>query len=230
MIDPGVPPPLSLRERKKRRTRTTLIDVAADLCVRQGYDNTTVEQIAAAAEVSPRTFNRYFASKEAVIAAFADEIDVDMAVVLARQARDLPELEALMRTQLEIFAPDAPNGPGAFHRMAVLIAIVNASQTFNTAAFAFTPEPAEKATVVVLAQRMGLPAGDPAVRLVADMWTLLFAASFRGMGTPGDDPISAQALCDRIERTYQLFTRLWAPWQTDGQPPRAVRNNSDYLQ
>lgn len=230
MIDHGVPAELGLRERKKRRTRTTLIDVAADLCVRQGYDNTTVEQIAAAAEVSPRTFNRYFPSKEAVIAAFADEIDEDMAVVLARQPRDISELEALMRTQLEIFAPDAPNGPAAFNRMAVLIAIVNASHTFNTAAFSFAPEPAEKATAVVLAERMGLPVDDPAVRLVADTWTVVFAASFRGMGTPGDEPIEARALCDRLVRTYTLFTRLWGPWQTDGQPPRAVRNNSDYLQ
>lgn len=230
MFDRGGTANLGLRERKKRRTRTTLIDVAADLCVRQGYDNTTVEQIAAAADVSPRTFNRYFPSKEAVIAAFADEIDEDMAVVLAAQPRDIPEIEALLRTQLEIFAPDAPRGPAAFNRMAVLIAIVNASSTFNTAAFAFTPEPAEKATVVVLAERMGLPAEDPAVRLVADTWTLLFAASFRGMGTPGGDPIEAQVLCDRLRETYTLFTRLWGPWQTDGQPPRAVRNNNDYLQ
>ena len=35
-----------LRARKKRRTRTTLVDVAAELCLRQGYDRTTVEQIA----------------------------------------------------------------------------------------------------------------------------------------------------------------------------------------
>jgi AcrR family transcriptional regulator len=220
---------LGLRERKKRRTRTTLIDAAADLCVRQGYDNTTVEQIAAAAEVSARTFNRYFSSKEAVIAAFADEIDEDMAAVLAEQPTDIPELEALLRTQLVIFAPDAPNGPGAFNRMAVLISIVNASQTFNTAAFAFTPEPAEKATVVVLARRMGLPLEHPAVRLVADAWTLLFATSFRGMGLPGGDPIEPSVLCRRLRETYAMFARLWAPWDTGDSAPQAVRDNSDYL-
>ena len=42
-----------LRERKKQRTRATIVDVAARLCSRQGYENTTVDQIAEAARTSP---------------------------------------------------------------------------------------------------------------------------------------------------------------------------------
>jgi hypothetical protein len=49
-----------LRELKKQRTGAALNEAAADLCLRQGFDNTTVAQIAAIAEVSPRTFSRYF--------------------------------------------------------------------------------------------------------------------------------------------------------------------------
>ncbi|PRC43812.1 TetR family transcriptional regulator, partial [Mycobacterium sp. ITM-2017-0098] len=59
-------PALGLRERKKRRTRATLINAAVGLCDRQGFDGTTVDQIAAVAEVSPRTFSRYFATKDAI--------------------------------------------------------------------------------------------------------------------------------------------------------------------
>jgi AcrR family transcriptional regulator len=54
----------SLRERKRVRTRQAIIDAAVALFERDGYEQTTIADIAAAAVISPRTFFGYFASKE----------------------------------------------------------------------------------------------------------------------------------------------------------------------
>jgi AcrR family transcriptional regulator len=58
---------LGLRQRKQSKTREALIRAAWELFGRQGYEATTVEQIAEAAEVSRRTYFRYFPTKEAVV-------------------------------------------------------------------------------------------------------------------------------------------------------------------
>jgi AcrR family transcriptional regulator len=57
----------TLRDRKRARTRQALVDAAADLFARNGYERTTVADIAAAAEIGTRTFFSYFASKEELL-------------------------------------------------------------------------------------------------------------------------------------------------------------------
>jgi AcrR family transcriptional regulator len=87
--------PLGLRERKKIRTKETIQREAYRLFDENGYANTTVEQIAEAAEVSPSTFFRYFPSKELVL--MADDLDRVTIEALARQPAHLTPLQAFRR-------------------------------------------------------------------------------------------------------------------------------------
>jgi AcrR family transcriptional regulator len=54
--------------------RERLVDATLDLCMGQGYDATTVDQIAAAADVTPADFERQFATKDAAIMSVVDDL------------------------------------------------------------------------------------------------------------------------------------------------------------
>src|SRR5260370_41411401 len=82
-----------LRERKKARTRASIREHALRLFREQGYHGTTVEQIAAAAEVSPSTFFRYFPTKEDVV--LQDDMDTRMVEAIERQPTGLAPLTAV---------------------------------------------------------------------------------------------------------------------------------------
>ncbi len=83
----------SLRERKKARTRASLREHALRLFREQGYQATTVEQIAAAAEVSPSTFFRYFPTKEDLV--LQDDMDTRLLEAFARQPPELAPIPAI---------------------------------------------------------------------------------------------------------------------------------------
>jgi AcrR family transcriptional regulator len=82
---------VSLRERKRARTRQALVDAATRLFERNGYDQTTVADIAAAAEIGTRTFFSYFASKEEVLFPESDaRVQATLDAIAARGEDDAP--------------------------------------------------------------------------------------------------------------------------------------------
>ncbi|MBB1153945.1 TetR/AcrR family transcriptional regulator [Amycolatopsis dendrobii] len=88
---------MSLRERKRARTRQALIDAAMDLFERNGYDETTIADIAAAAEIGTRTFFSYFASKEELLFPDAESRVQALLGALANRAPDDRPIDLLVR-------------------------------------------------------------------------------------------------------------------------------------
>jgi AcrR family transcriptional regulator len=91
-----------LRERKKARTRAAIREHALRLFREQGYDATTVDQIAEAADVSPSTFFRYFPTKEDVV--LQDDLDLLALGAFEAQPADLSPIAAFRAAAKDAFA------------------------------------------------------------------------------------------------------------------------------
>ncbi|BBZ35804.1 TetR family transcriptional regulator [Mycolicibacterium confluentis] len=98
--------PLGLRERKKIRTRDAIRREAFRLFERNGYPNTTVEQIAEAADISSRTFFRYFPAKEHVL--IDDDLIPPIIEAFIAAPPELPPLEAYKQAVQTSFAKLTP--------------------------------------------------------------------------------------------------------------------------
>jgi AcrR family transcriptional regulator len=95
------PSAVGLRERKKARTRAAIREHALRLFREQGYEATTVEQIAEAAEVSPSTFFRYFPTKEDVV--LVDDYDPLLIEAFKAQPPELSAIAALRASMRAVF-------------------------------------------------------------------------------------------------------------------------------
>jgi AcrR family transcriptional regulator len=102
MDDLGVA--VGLRERKKLKTREALESAALELFDRQGFEHTTVEEIAEACDVSPRTFFRYFPSKEAVLLGDADEKREELVTRLRARPGDEAPLRSIRESMIDTLA------------------------------------------------------------------------------------------------------------------------------
>jgi len=95
------PATVGLRERKKQKTRESIQRTALRLFEKQGYEETTIEQIAAAAEISPSTFFNYFPTKEDVV--LFDTYDPMTIQMFLERPKDEP-LNVSLRKVLENLA------------------------------------------------------------------------------------------------------------------------------
>lgn len=97
-----------LRERKKARTRQEIVEAALDLFETKGFDETTIDDVAAAAEVSARTIFRHFATKEDLLFLGQEEENQKLAALIKQVPRGGDPIDALMHaTRTILLAPDA---------------------------------------------------------------------------------------------------------------------------
>lgn len=100
-----------LRERKRRQTRERISQAALTLFIEQGFESTTIDQIAEMADVSKRGFFDYFPTKEDVVTAWQDEFaETLLAAVAARPAKESMARvveEALISTILSAVNPQS---------------------------------------------------------------------------------------------------------------------------
>jgi AcrR family transcriptional regulator len=187
-LRPGAPPapppppppgPAGLRERKKLATRQALSQAAMRLAIERGLDNLLVEDIAAAAQVSPRTFNNYFASKYEAICALA----LDRSLRVGEALRERPAAEPLW---------DAI-------RAAVLAVYASADQA---------PDPAVLSGIRLVVSSPALR-GEYLKVLAITQYDLAHAITERTGGQPGADAYSARGLASAVISVVQAATERW---------------------
>ncbi len=204
---------VGLRERKKQRTRATLIDAAVQLCLQQGYDNTTVEEIAAIADVSPRTFSRYFATKDAVVLTLLEDLVAAVAAELATIPYDVPVLEAMYRAHINVLHRVRPEGADGVEgvtteRIVLMLRIVNSTDALKVAATDFRPIP----TIQALAQRMGVAdMADRKLRLVSALWSSIIVTACGDLVSDRDGlELGPELMAERISWAFEQFSAFTA--------------------
>jgi AcrR family transcriptional regulator len=193
-------PALGLRERKKAKTKAAIQEHALRLFREQGYAETTVEQIAAAAEVSPSTFFRYFPAKEDTV--LTDLVDRQTFQVMIRAPVELSPLEALRYAVNEVFR-DMSNE----HLQLEMVRndLIRSVPELRRGMLVELTRPRDLLAEAV-AIRLGRPVDDPDLRLYAAavMGVLMTLALEEPFGDPGASIARLGDLIDDIERVVHL--------------------------
>lgn len=111
----------SLRSRKKERTRRTIEEAALELFEERGFDGATIEEIAAKADISPRTFFHYFPSKEDVVLAdYSARLERIVTALEACNAEAAAPWEALRSAFLTVAADYESEREQLFRRFRII--------------------------------------------------------------------------------------------------------------
>jgi AcrR family transcriptional regulator len=162
----GCGPGPGLRERKKQKTRDTIIKVALELFAERGYERTTIAEIAEAAEVSPRTIFAYFPSKEDILFCDLPEVQERLAEALRERPEGATALDALR----DFIAGSSPDRNQVLRKR--ILASDETLRRNQRARFA----PFEQLMVEAIAEDLHAGPGDIRPQIVAAALTAAFSA------------------------------------------------------
>jgi AcrR family transcriptional regulator len=176
-----------LRERKKRATQEALRAAALRLALERGTTNVRVGDIAAAAGVSPRTYNNYFSSREqAIVAAVTAQREARVAEAMAAQPANVPLADAVTAAIVDIYTT-----PGDDDHAALLLVATDPALRH---AFLDTTAGIEPPLTAAIAQRLGHTSQDTArvlaagvtaaVRIALERWLQPALDSTAGLVVP----------------------------------------------
>ncbi|WP_425832664.1 TetR family transcriptional regulator [Streptomyces fractus] len=161
----------TLTERRKAATRLDIARAAAELFTRDGLRATRAEDIARAAGVAPRTFYRYFATKEESVAPLLDAGAHQWAEAVREAPADLPVPAALRHAVERALAGDDPANAASLGWVRALLRLTGESPALR-AVWSDTCRVSESTLLAILAQRTGGPgAPDLRLRLLAGVAT-----------------------------------------------------------
>ncbi len=152
---------IGLRERKKLKTRNAIQKEAMRLFLDKGFEETTIEDIAAAVEISPSTFFNYFPSKEDVV--FEDELDPLILVAFDAQPADANPIHRLRMAMETVYRDLTPDQETMLRQRVQLLATTPELRGAMLGQFASLVDQIAH----LLAPRVGKAQGDFAVHNIA---------------------------------------------------------------
>ncbi|WP_370415473.1 TetR family transcriptional regulator [Streptomyces fradiae] len=192
--------PLSLAERKRLLVATELSEAALQLLALRGFDAVTVDEIAAEAGVSKRTFFRYFASKEDVVVQFLSGMGGDIHAALAARPADEPASAALRHALAVPLLACTDQHPDHAARALRVVQLILRTPAL-LARFLERQAEWREALAAELARRRGLdPAADLYPRLAAGTALVAFHTALQRWGDSdaADDPL------DLLDRAFAV--------------------------